>query len=278
MPPIFLLTDFGATDPFVGIMKAVIVSIAPQTQLIDISHHIPPGNIRHGAIALWRTVDYAPPGSVFLIVIDPGVGTSRRAVIVQNGQHTFIAPDNGVLTFVLGDDFHAREITNPKLTLPSPGATFHGRDIFAPAAAHAAAGVPLPEFGTSIPDLQLLPFPKLESPAPGTLNGQTLHADRFGNLLTSLGIFQRAGNTLAFSPWAGNLPQFAVATSNLRLQLPDGRRIPWAHTFAEIPEGECAVILGSSGLLEIVANRQSAAQLLGLGEDTPITLLSKETS
>jgi len=273
MPPLFLLTDFGTADPFAGIMKAVISGIAPETPLVDLTHDIPPGNIRHGAVALWRTVDYAPPGSVFLIVIDPGVGTSRRAVIVNNGLHTFIAPDNGVLTFVLGDAPHAWEITSPKVTLPSPGATFHGRDIFAPAAAHAAAGVPLPEFGAPVPDLERLPLPVLESPAPGVLRGQTLHADRFGNVLTSLGVFRREGAQLAFVPWVGDAPQFTAAPSKLSLQLPDGRRIPWAHTFAEIPDGECAVILGSSGLLEIVANRRSAAQLLGLSGDEEVRLV-----
>ena len=273
MPPLFLLTDFGTADPFVGIMKAVISGIAPETPLVDLTHEIPPGDIRHGAVALWRTVDYAPPGSVFLIVIDPGVGTSRRAVIVNNGLHTFIAPDNGVLTFVLGDAPRAWEITSPKVTLPSPGATFHGRDIFAPAAAHAAAGVPLPEFGAPVPDLERLPLPVLESPAPGVLRGQTLHADRFGNVLTSLGVFRREGAQLAFAPWVGDAPQFTAAPSKLSLQLPDGRRIPWAHTFAEIPDGECAVILGSSGLLEIVANRRSAAQLLGLSGDEEVRLV-----
>ena len=272
MPPIFLLTDFGTADPFVGIMKAVITGIAPQAPLIDLSHEIPPGDIRHGAVALWRTVDYAPPGSIFLVVIDPGVGTSRRAVIVHNGRHTFIAPDNGVLTFVLGEDFHAWEITNPAVTLPSPGATFHGRDIFAPGAAHAAAGVPLPEFGAPVPDLERLPLPELDSPAPGVLTGITLHADRFGNMLTSLGVFTPRDGELAFSPWVGETPEFTADPHKLRLQLPGGREIPWAHTFAEIPDGECAVILGSSGLLEIVANRQSAAQILGLHGDERVTL------
>jgi S-adenosylmethionine hydrolase len=179
-----------------------------------------------------------------------------------------------VLTFVLEDGCRAWEITSPGVILPSPGATFHGRDIFSPAAAHAAAGVPLPEFGAPVPELERLPLPVLESPAPGVLSGQTLHADRFGNVLTSLGVFRRAGGELAFTPWVGDAPQFTVSPANLRLQLPDGRELPWAHTFAEIPDGECAVILGSSGLLEIVANRRSAAQLLGLAGDERMVLFS----
>jgi S-adenosylmethionine hydrolase len=274
-PPIVILTDFGISDPFVGIMKGVIAQIAPQATAIDLTHEIPPGDIRRGAVTLWQSADYFPAGSIFLVVIDPGVGTSRRAITVQNGRYTFIAPDNGVLSFVLRENAKAWEISNPRLTLPNPGTTFHGRDIFAPAAAHASLGVAAPEFGALIPDLERLPFPQLESHAPGELRGQILHSDRFGNLLTSLGKLTHSANKLNFEPWVGGATPTSINLPDIDLKLSSGEALSWANTFAEIPTGECAVILGSSGLLEIVANRQSAANLLNLHPDEPVTLRFK---
>jgi S-adenosylmethionine hydrolase len=274
--PIVILTDFGTTDPFVGIMKGVIKQIAPLSPIIDLTNEIPPQNVIQGAVVLWQSVNYFPSGSIFLVVIDPGVGTSRRPILLQNERHTFIAPDNGVLSFVLGDDPKAWELSNPQLALPDPGTTFHGRDIFAPAAAHASLGTAGDQFGDPVPDLQLLPSPQLESPAPGKLEGQVLYPDRFGNLLTSLGKFAWSKeNRLDFKPWLGDMESFSTYPTEILIELPDGRQIPWAKTFAEVPHGECAVILGSSGLLEIVANRQSAANLLNLHPGELVTLRFK---
>ncbi len=275
--PIVILTDFGTADPFVGMMKGVIAQIAPLAPVIDLTHEIPRGDIRRGAAALWQSINYFAPGSIFLIVIDPGVGTSRQPVLLQNGNHTFIAPDNGVLSFICGDDPKAWEISNPRLALSNPGTTFHGRDIFAPAAAHASLGVPGPKFGDPIPDLKLLPFPRLALPSQGKLEGQILYPDRFGNLLTSLGKFTWAKKNkhLAFKSWIGEIAPFLIQLKDLQLELPDGQLLPWAKTFADIPPGECAVLLGSSGLLEIVANRQSAANLLNLHSDEPVALRFK---
>jgi S-adenosylmethionine hydrolase len=272
-PPIVILTDFGTTDAFVGIMKGVIAQIAPRTPWIDLTHEIPPGDIRRGALTLWQSIDYFAPGSIFLVVIDPGVGTSRRPIMLQNGRHSFVAPDNGVLSFVFGDDLKAWEISNPRLGLPDPGSTFHGRDIFAPAAAHASLGVPGPQFGDLVTDLHLLAHPRLESLTTGKLTGQILHPDRFGNLLTSLGVFtwSEKGH-LEFKPWVGDTTPFSVHPHSLQLEVQDRKLLPWAKTFADIPPEECAVLLGSSGLLEIVANRQSAANLLNLQPDEPVIL------
>jgi S-adenosylmethionine hydrolase len=275
-PPIVILTDFGTSDPFVGIMKGVIHQIAPLTTVIDLTNEIPPQNIQQGAVTLWQSVNYFPPGSIFLVVIDPGVGTSRRPILLQNGSHTFIAPDNGVLSFVLGDNPKAWEISNPQLVLPNPGSTFHGRDIFAPAAAHASLGIAGSDFGDPIPDLQLLPLPRLESRTPGRLTGQILYPDRFGNLLTSFGKFTWSNeNLLDFKPWLGNAARFSVNPTELQLELPIGKQLNWVKTFAEVTPGTCALILGSSGLLEIVANRQSAANLLNLQPDELVTLRFK---
>jgi S-adenosyl-L-methionine hydrolase (adenosine-forming) len=276
--PIVILTDFGTTDPFVGIMKGVINQIAPLTPVIDLTNEIPPQSILQGAVVLWQSVNYFPSGSIFLVVIDPGVGTSRRPILLENGYHTFIAPDNGVLSFVLGDNPKSWEISNPRLALPNPGKTFHGRDIFAPAAAHASLGIAGPKFGDPIPDLQLLPLPKVDAPSPGKLEGQILYPDRFGNLLTSLGKFTWSKeNQLDFKPWLGKVKPCSTKPETIKLELPSGRQLTWAKTFAEIPPGECAVILGSSELLEIVANRQSAANLLNLQPGEFVTLQFKPT-
>ena len=272
-PPIVILTDFGNSDPYVGIMKGVIAQIAADTATIDLTHEIPPGDIARGAFVLWQSRPYFPKGTVFLCVIDPGVGTSRNPVIIQSNDQIFVGPDNGLFTFVLDAVSQVWRIQNPKLGLPDLGNTFHGRDIFAPAAAHAAKGIPKPEFGDSLLDLELIALPILESPSPGVLRGQILHTDRFGNLVTSLGKFTPEGTDgFNFNPWVRETHQYRLTLQNARLSLPSGNELSWSQTFAEIPSNCCGVIIGSTGLLEIVANRQSAANLLNLGSGEIITL------
>ena len=237
--PIVILTDFGTTDPFVGIMKGVLAKIAPKHPIIDLTHEIPPGDIQRGAIILWQSLPYFPEGSVFLAVVDPGVGTHRRPILLQTGGHIFIGPDNGLFSLILDDSHQAWELQNPRLTLPNPGMTFHGRDIFAPSAGYAARGIPGPEFGESVPDLKRIPLPQLDSPTLRAIHGQVLHADRFGNLLTSLGAFTPSeGDQFRFSPWVGNLPKSEIVLPNSVVELPGGPRIPFAQTFGEILYGE----------------------------------------
>ena len=273
VPPIIILTDFGTSDPFVGIMKGVINQISPGTPVIDLTHEIPPGDILRSAVTLWQSVDYFAPGSIFLVVVDPGVGTSRKPILVKNSRHLFIAPDNGVLSFVLDDSAKGWEITNPQLRLPDPGTTFHGRDIFAPAAAHVSLGVPTNQFGLPMTNFDHLESPRLALPRFGKLTGQILIPDRFGNLLTSLGKFYwTAHDRIQFKSWVGDLPVFTAVPESLKIGLKDGKQLSWAKTFADIPPGECAVLVGSSGLLEIASNRQSAANLLNLAPHEPITL------
>jgi S-adenosylmethionine hydrolase len=222
---------------------------------------------------LWQSIHYFATGSTFLVVIDPGVGTSRRPIILEYGGYTFIAPDNGVLSFVSEESTNAWELSNPQLALPNPGSTFHGRDIFAPAAAHAALGVEPSQFGDPLINLKKLDVPRLESPHPGKLTGQILFSDRFGNLLTSLGRFTRYGSNLAaFNPWVGGIDPFLANPETFRLELLNGKSLSWVKTFAEIPTGDCAVLIGSSGLLEIASNRQSAANLLNLDANEPVFL------
>jgi S-adenosylmethionine hydrolase len=274
---IAILTDFGNADPFTGIMKGVITGIAPGVSIVDLTNEIPPGDILRGAIALWQARNYFPKGAVFLCVVDPGVGTSRRAIILESGDHIFVGPDNGLFTFVLRKNSQAWELRNPKYWLPSPGSTFHGRDIFAPGAAYAALGVPGSEFGQPVVDRVLLPIPRLERKAPGAIVGEVLLADRFGNLLTSLGQFQKdADKSIILKSWlaelAGPFNEARFATEDLIVELQDGTILKWTDTFAKVPPESCAFLVGSSGLIEIVSNRQSAVEKLGVQRGDQITL------
>lgn len=270
---IAILTDFGLQDPFVGIMKGVIQSIAPNVTTIDLNHNISPGDIREAAVTLWQSRLYFPKDTVFLCVVDPGVGTQRRAMIAHNNGQTFIAPDNGLLSYVLDKQDQAWELANPDLMLPAPRSTFHGRDIFAPAAAQASNGVSSSKFGDPIQDLVWLPDPKLDTASQGKIVGEILLTDQFGNLLTSLGQFFNADSIpWQFKPWIGNPDALRINLSQAFVQLPDGEQLPIANTFGDIPSNTCAALIGSSGLIEIAANRQSAAELLSLSTGENITL------
>ena len=274
MPPsIFLLTDFGTSDPFVGIMKAVILGINPNIHLIDLTHEVSPGDLRSGAILLWQSLPYLPDGSVVLCVVDPGVGTARCPILLHSQGYRFIGPDNGIFSYVLDDDYTAWELKNPNLALPQRGTTFHGRDIFAPAAAHAASGVPPERFGAPMDELLRIPQPRLSCPEEGRLEGEVIHIDRFGNALTSLGQFSPAEKgSYKLNPWVGECPQTLINLQRAKVCLPGQPDLFWADNFTSIPKDQGGFIIGSSGLIEIAANRQSAANLLNLALDTKVTL------
>jgi len=278
-PLIVLMTDYGLADPFSGILKGVISRIAPEVVMIDLTHEIPHGDILRGAINLWQARPYFPRGTIFLCVVDPGVGTTRRGILVNSGGYSFIGPDNGLFTFIYEIDFQIRELYNPAYFLPITSATFHGRDIFAPVAAYVARGIPSEELGPLITNPTRIPLPRLDCPTMGVLQGECLFADRFGNMLTSLGKFQDNRESLVFTPWISVRPPLAAANKylvkNLYLHLQNGRRLSWVNTFAAIPEGDCAFLVGSSGLIEIVANQQSATNLLGLGAGETVILKSE---
>lgn len=271
MPLIALTTDFGTTDPFVGIMKGVMAGIAPGVPTVDITHAIPPGDVQRGAIVLWQAAPYFPAGTVFLAVVDPGVGTSRRGIILHAQGQVFVGPDNGLFSYILAGegDTRAWEIANPR----HASSTFHGRDVFAPAAARAALGVG-DATGAECPNLVRLPSPKLELVSPGELRGEIVTVDQFGNTLTSLGRFiPTANGKIKLSPWLGqSLPVVKFSPGQARVTLPSGQTIPLADTFAHIPPGKCAALIGSTGLLEIAANRQSAAEILGLKRGMAVSI------
>jgi len=278
-PLIVLMTDYGLADPFSGILKGVISRIAPEVAMIDLTHEIPRGDILRGAINLWQARPFFPEGTIFLCVVDPGVGTTRRGILVNSGGYSFIGPDNGLFTFIYETDFKVRELYNPAYFLPITSTTFHGRDIFAPVAAYVARSIPAEELGPVITNPTRLPLPRLDCPNVGVLQGECLFADRYGNMLTSLGKFQDFQESLLFTPWISVRPSLAAASKypvkNLYLHLQNGKRLLWVNTFAAIPDGDCAFLVGSSGLLEIVANQQSATNLLGLGVGETVILKSE---
>ncbi len=271
-PLIALLTDFGLLDPYVGLLKGVLQRIAPQARWVDLTHQIPPGDIPRAAFVLWQSAPYLPPGTVFLVVVDPGVGTARRPLLLTCCGQRFVGPDNGVFTYLLTQGaWKAHRLANPAFRLPQVSATFHGRDLFAPAAAYAALGVPGPAFGPPVHDLVRLPLPPCQADASQEeVRGQVLHADRFGNLLTSLGRWQVEAQGWRLTPWLGQGPPVHLVP--LAVRLASGQRLPLVRTFGDLPPGEAGALVGSTGLLEIVVNGGSAAQRLGLQPGAPVTL------
>lgn len=251
--PIVLLTDYGLQDTYVGVLKGVIARIAPQVPVIDLLHHVRPQQVRQGAYALWVAEPYFPDGSIFVVVIDPEVGTQRRAVAVEVNRKYFLAPDNGVLSFVLGRYGAERAvlIENPAYRLPGLSSTFHGRDLFAPAAAYLAQEVRLEQLGMPIDpwSLRRLPLPRCEY-GEGVWVGEVLHIDRFGNLVTSLSAEQLQ---LGGSPQ--ELERWRVAVGGVTLT-------GIVRTFADVAEGELCAYVGSDGLLEIARRNGHAAMYL----------------
>jgi S-adenosyl-L-methionine hydrolase (adenosine-forming) len=254
---ITLITDFGIADHFAGVMKGVILNIAPRASLIDITHDIPPFEITEGAFTLAESYRYFPKGTVHIGIVDPGVGTARRPILVEAAGQFFIGPDNGLFTMIYDREPHqVRAITNQSFFLPDVSRTFHGRDIFAPCAAHLAAGVVPSKFGKRIHDYTQLGLLKPRQMARRIWSGIVLKADRFGNLITNLHI--------------DTLPDIQTRPFELLVGI---RSIPGlAATFGDCARGEIANIVGSSGYLEVAVNQGSAARVLGCGPGTPVEI------
>jgi S-adenosylmethionine hydrolase len=256
MPPIITLTtDFGLRDPFVGIMKGVLLSICPTARLVDLTHEIEPQDVLGGGLALEAALPFFPDGTVHLAVVDPGVGTTRRPIAVRGRGHYLVGPDNGVLMLGLrGARWTAVELAAPEYRLAEVSRTFHGRDVFAPAAAYLAAGVPIERLGPAVADPVLLSIPgsRLEA---GVLVGEVLDVDRFGNLLTSIDAAR-----LAEIPGAGP-PTVEVAGQ------PIGGLV---DAYADGTAGRPAVIVGSTGRLEVFLRCGNARLTLGAGRGAPV--------
>jgi len=257
MTIITLTTDFGTRDPFVGLMKGVILGINPRVHLVDLTHEIAPHDILEGALALEAAVPFFPPGSVHLAVVDPGVGSQRRAVALAAQGQLFVGPDNGLFTFLLGaPGVSAVALENPAYALPRISQTFHGRDRFAPAAAHLSSGAPLPDLGPPVTDLVQLAWPGARLEA-GSLVGEVIHVDRFGNLVTSV----RAEEVEALGP--PDAVTVAVA----------GRMIRGvSRSYADRPAGEPGAIVGSSQRLEVFVREANARTALGVERGAPVRL------
>ena len=260
---ITLLTDFGLEDPYVGMMKGVILGVNPVARIIDISHHVKAGSITRAAGIIRETYPYFPEGTVHITVVDPGVGGKRRAIILMAQSHLFVGPDNGIFSPIINlhQNIKIIHITKTKYFLPDVSDTFHGRDIFAPVAAHLSKGVDPCEMGPVISDpvkVQLA-VPHQEG---GTLYGQVVSIDHFGNLITNIHRKEIEGFT------GGRTP--VIKLEDLLIE---GMR----GIYAECGKGEILSLFGSSGYLEIAINLGRASDLLGLDE-TEIIGLEVEVS
>ena len=258
-PVIALLTDFGTRDHYAGTMKGVTLGICPEATLVDISHDLPPHDVLTGALELAACYRYFPAGAIFLVVVDPGVGSSRRGIAMEAGEYRFVAPDNGVLTAVLDEVAPKRivELTERRYARATVSRTFEGRDRFAPAAAWLARGIELPALGRPAGAIQRLDLPK-PSVAEDRVAGEVLRVDRFGNLITNI-------DRKTFDKVAA-----PDARGSLDIQVGPHQVGKVVSTYADAETGELCALFGSSEHLEIAANGSSAAARLQLGRGTPV--------
>jgi S-adenosylmethionine hydrolase len=281
-PIIVLLTDFGLSDAYVGTMKGVMLSICPAARLIDLTHAIEPQNIREAAYALLTAFRYFPAHTVFLIVIDPGVGTAREPIAIATDHGLYVAPNNGVLSYVLPHVTvqHTAVLQNPDYRLPVVSQTFHGRDIFCPASAHLATGVPISAFGPPPSELVRLPDPRLDI-TPTLVHGEVLHIDHFGNIITSIGCLAWTGpDTLQLQPSFGRdrdhpVPP-VISARRCRVMVGTGAPLAIHRTYGDVPPGTPTALVGSSGQLEIGINQGCAAQVLAVSTGDAVTLFLDE--
>lgn len=254
-----LTTDFSMQDGFVGAMKGVLLGINPRVQIVDIAHDIRPQDILEAAFVLTDTYGYFPRGTIHLVVVDPGVGSARRPIIVQSEDYFFVGPDNGVFGFVydLEEAQEIVQISNPNLMMPEVSDTFHGRDVFAPAAAYLSTGVMLSQFGPPVLDPVRLEFPepRIEENA---LIGEVIRIDHFGNLITNISRseFQEFVGDHGFEIIAGAVGLRKVEPS-----------------YAAVPKGAPVAIFSSSGFLEIAVNYGRAHDVLKMGRGEPIRVV-----
>ncbi|MBI2194982.1 MAG: SAM-dependent chlorinase/fluorinase [Planctomycetes bacterium] len=254
-PLITLLTDFGTADPYAAIVKGVILGRCPWVQIVDISHEVPPQNVRAAGHILSTSYAYFPRGSVHVAVVDPGVGSKRRILAASFRKQLFLAPDNGLLPMAFGPDGPDQVVSveNRRIFLQPVSRTFHGRDIFAPAAAHLARGRPLGSLGPVITHWTPGSLPEPCRKEPGVLVGEVITTDQFGNLVTNLSVSERATPVV------------------LRIR---GRSIRGlAESYASVRRGGLLAILGSTGRVEIAINQGSAKKVLGAREGTRVELV-----
>lgn len=257
-PLVAFLSDFGTRDHYAGTMKGVALGICPDATLVDITHDIAPHDVLGGSLELAAAVKYFPAGTIFLAVVDPGVGSARRGVAVDTGDYRFVAPDNGVLSAVLKDHPARRmvELTDRRYARPTVSRTFDGRDRFAPAAAWLAKGTDLAALGRPVKTIQTLDIPEPVQ-EPDALRGQVLRVDRFGNLVTNI-----------------DRKTFEKRTAGAALTITAGGREVGrlVNTYAEASAGEVCALFGSTDHLEVAESGGSASDRLGLSRGAEVTV------
>ena len=263
-PVVALLTDFGTKDHYVGTMKGVVLGVCPDAALVDIGHEIPPHDVLAGALELAASFRYFPSGTVFLVVVDPGVGSSRHAIAAEAGDYRFVAPDNGVLTAVFRELRPKRvvELTERKYARATVSKTFEGRDRFAPAAGWLAKGVNLSSLGRTISNAYLIDLPTVTVDATG-VTGEVLRVDRFGNLITNIdrATFDRL-----------------MREGGVSVRVADHDIPRVINTYAEAPEGTVCALFGSTDHLEVAVNGGSAAEKLRLGRGARVSVTRQLTT
>lgn len=261
---ISLITDFGLSDHFVGTLKGTILNINPEVKIVDITHEIKSHDIFEAAFAIKCSYNYFPPQTIHLIVVDPGVGSKRRPIIATTDKYIFIAPDNGVLSFIYEDETFNRvlEITAKHYFLKNISSTFHGRDIFSPIAAWLSRGVNIDHFGKEIKD-----YLKLDLPKPAALEnrieGEIIHIDRFGNLISNISkeFFEKIKDK-------SGKDKFEINFHHLNIH-------KIGNYFAEVEEGQPCALFGSTNFLEICLNKKNASQILRAGKKDKVWIIFK---
>jgi S-adenosyl-L-methionine hydrolase (adenosine-forming) len=257
-PIVAFLTDFGTRDHYVGAMKGAALAVCPDATLVDITHDIPPQDVRSGALELAAAFSFFPPETIFVAVVDPGVGSTRRGIAAQAGSFRFVAPDNGLITLALritAPDLVV-ELVNPGYARSHVSKTFEGRDRFAPTAAWLATGVAVADLGPPVHDIVQLQLPEPVMSDVG-LRGEVLHVDHFGNLVTNI-------DRAAFERFAGD--------RRVRIDVGSQHLAGIVSTYAEASPGGVCALFGSSGRLEIAVNGGSAAGRLGLARGAPVVV------
>ena len=265
--PISFLSDFGYRDEFVGVVHGVLAKLAPESRVIDVGHGTPEGDIRQAALALTRAIQYLPEG-VALVVVDPGVGSDRRALAARTEWGFFVGPDNGVLSPAVAFVGGATEIVaieNPEVMIPSPGATFHGRDVFAPTAALLAAGeAELADLGPAVSPGEVKPLLLPLAEAQGsTVSGMAWWVDHFGNVQTNIGPDELAA--VGVSP--GDVVTVKVGASL--------HSLPWVSAYSDVEEGEPLLHVDSAGLVALAVRKGRADDVLNVGEGVAVTMVGE---
>lgn len=258
---ITLTTDFGYQDSFVGIMKGVIVGINPQARVIDITHGISPRDILAGALTLRHSVKYFPCGTIHVAVVDPGVGSARRPLLIQCEGNYFIGPDNGVLSLAVENIWsaHIAHLSNPTYHLQPTSTTFHGRDIFAPVAAHLSLGIPVSAFGEPCDKIITVSIPEVVR-KERSIEGEIVYIDKFGNLFTNIGEHDLSGQPV-------ETLEVVIGSAWVRGLSPH---------YASVQAGEFVAVLNSWGLLEIAVYKGNAQQRIGAKIGTKVAIVLRE--